>query len=347
MVSLLTFLNISTVPLCGLLGLYACFSIWQQENRQWRAILVRLIPAGIWFSLGAISLWALYFLVAGVTPFAILSVALGQHFELDRPYLPWMVLHIYDLLLFTGFPVALVALTRFNRRIDPLAAALALTLIVMVFSGTARGETGRVWMFFSPFILIIAARQVEEKAPGGIGLVTVAQAVTLITLAAFLRTVNIELAAPPTRPPDTQAQASAEPVAAPVTFARSLNLIGVRAIANPSGRAIDLTLTWQANRWTALPYYFSALIVKPDGQPFGQAVNWQPFDTKYPTTCWAPGQVVTEKRVLPLGSDTPSGEYWISLSAFALRDGQRLSVTVTRPAVSDDTRFEIGPIKVP
>src|SRR5207244_4244930 len=104
------------------------------------------------------------------------------HLELERPYLPWVFLHLYDLALFIGFPLVTLAVAatvkslRTLRSLDPLAGALALTLILLALSGTARGETGRVWLFFVPYILILAARYAINLKDSAL-LITITQAV--------------------------------------------------------------------------------------------------------------------------------------------------------------------------
>jgi hypothetical protein len=353
-VSLLTFLNISTVPLIGLIGLYALLTTWDRAGRLTVRSLVPAVRVGLWFGAGLITVWGIYFIATGVTPLAILEIALGQHLELERPYLPWVFLHVYDLLLFTGLPLALIALLAITQRPrSPLTVALALTIAIMAVSGTARGETGRVWMFFSPFILIVAARALqppdsseEVPIPRGAGMVALTQALVLVTLVAFLRVIATELTPPPSPPPDDQTPLQAP--AAPPTLGGYFTLIGWHAEPASDGTSIDLTLRWRAEARSAVPYFFSALIVGPDGQPTADAVDWQPFDTdldvpQYPVTCWVPGQTVMETRRLPLGQSTP-GEYWISLSAFDIRDMQRLSVTV--PGAPEDTQIGLGPVRV-
>jgi hypothetical protein len=354
LVSLLTFLNISTVPLIGLFGLYALLTAWGRAGQLTIRSLAPAVRVGLWFGAGLITVWGMYFAATGVTPLAILEVALGQHLELERPYLPWVFLHVYDLLLFTGLPVALVAVLAITQRPrPPLTAALALIIAIMAVSGTARGETGRVWMFFSPFILIIAARALqppdsseEVSIPRGAGMVTLTQALVLATLVAFLRVIATELTPPPPPPDD---QTPLQVPAAPSALGGYFTLIGWRAEPASDSTSIDLTLRWRAEARSAVPYFFSALIIGPEGQLVSDAVNWQPFDTdldvpKYPVTCWAPGQVVTETRRLPLGELAP-GEYWISLSAFDVRDMQRLSVTA--PGTPEDTQIGLGPVRIP
>lgn len=353
LISAASFANISIVPLIGFLALYTVLVFLQMGDV--RQQIGHIIAVGLLFGAGLVSLWAVYYLASGVTPLTLLGQALGQHlgYENERPYLPWVFLHPYELLMFSGFPVALPALAGAARsipalrafewrRADAMSVSLVATLIVLAISGTARGETGRVWLFFVPFILLAAAHQLRSAGPGSTRLVTVTQAVTLITLVGFLRVMDTELKPPPDMPPLPNEQASYETLAAPATFAGGVTLVGEGAMIRGDG--IDLTLAWRADRQAAKPYYLSALIVGPDGQPVGKAVNWQPFDTRYPLTCWKPGQLVVETRHLPLSGNVPAGDYWISLSAFDIHDVK--GVPVTRPGAVPDTQVGLGPIRV-
>jgi hypothetical protein len=348
LLSVATFANISVVPLIGFFAIYSAIvylrAYWQGAMPT-RQFVTTAVVAGLLLGLGVSSVWALNYAVSGVTPIAILAQALGQHLELERPYLPWVFLHLYDLALFTGFPVVALAVAvilrsvRRLRTVDPLVGALALTLIVLALSGTARGETGRVWLFFVPYILILAARYMSNRADTTT-LITVAQAVVLITLAGFLRVMGTELNPAPGAPPSEQA--TVDPLTEPATFANSFTLIGSRAVQ--TGDGLDLTLSWRADRQVAVPYYLSALVVKPDGQPLPPAVNWQPFDTRYPVTCWQPGQIITETRRLPISGSPSPGNYWISFSAFDERDGK--GIPVQQPGAESSTQIGLGPIPI-
>jgi hypothetical protein len=105
-----------------------------------------------------------------------------------------------------------------------------------------------------------------------------------------------------------------------------------------------LILTWQARQSVDIPYYFSALLVRPDGQPVFKAVNWQPHETRYPVTCWRPGALVVDTVALPFDSVPTPGAWWISLSAFDVRTGTRLPVVSANG--SSDTQIGIGPISI-
>jgi hypothetical protein len=362
LVSLATFANISIVPFIGFLDFYILFVLLQKylaKTTSLQYMLTDGILIGIVFSIGVLSIWLLYYAISGVSPITMLTSILSRHLPQDRPYLPWIYLHLYDLALFTGLPVIFLALarivagtrhvvslrkTQWEINFDPLALALALALLILALSGTARGETGRVWLFFVPFILILAARQLAHIAQPAMIAVTAAQVITLLTVVAFLRVMDTELLPPPSQPPTAQVAVSGG-LTAPVKFANSFSLIGQHSVASRDG--IDLTLSWQADQQAAYPYYLSGLVVAPNGQPLQSNVVWQPFDNNYPITCWRPGQVITETRHLPIEANPPPGDYWVSLSAFSLVNGDAKGVAVSQPGAAPDTQIGLGPIHLP
>ncbi|MEP7288419.1 MAG: hypothetical protein ABI947_21930 [Chloroflexota bacterium] len=353
-VSLASFLNISNLPLIAFLGLYGLIVFvqrWDADRANMRRTVISGLITGVIFAVGLLSLWAVYYLTSGVTPMAVVGTALGLHLGFERPYLPWVYLHLYDLALFTGFPVIILALAAIWKNVpyrrafdwqtlDPLGIALIVTLIILVIGNFARGETGRVWLFFVPFILILAARQLDKLPPRSAMLVTITQAIMLLTLVGFLRVLDTEFGTPPTAPPNDQASVATEALPVSATFANSFTLIGEKVVTSDNN--IYLTLTWRPDQQIAIPYYLSALVVGPDGKALPPAVDWQPFETRFPMTCWKPGQTVTETRQFALGDKPPSGDYWISLSAFDIRDKQRLSIVKSGSAPAD--QIGLGPI---
>ena len=334
--------NFAFVPLILFSGWVVLLSWALVERRQpnadpWLAPIVR----GGWYALGLSLPWVIYGAASGQTFFGLLATSLGMHLELDRPYLPWVWLHLWDWVLWTGLPLALVALAGLIagwRRTDKrpvLALALALTIGILILSNFARGETGRVWMLFAPMLLIAAADGLIRLG-GRWRWLLVAQAGWLLALLLTLVPVGTALSLPPA-PPAAQSpgqRSGAE-------FGGLFRLDGWTATAGTD--AIDLALTWTALAQSDRPYWFSALVVDGAGQPVGEALDWQPFDTRYPTTCWAPGTPLTDTVRLPLTPDA-RGPFWISLSAFGDDQGvERLPVIL--PDGTEDTQAGLGPVQ--
>lgn len=335
LVGLLTFANFSIVPLVGLFGFYtALHRFGTPPGRAWA---LRVI-VGAWFGLGLVLPWALFWLAGGLTPFDLLAFAMDEHLSLDRPYLPWLWLHTWEWALLGGLPFIVVWIIGAARARRGLGLALLLTLIVLVLSGTARGETGRVWLFFVPFALIAAAGYVDVARhwlalSGG-------AAALLLALGATWAVIDAPDIVPPPTPPGPVA--AGQPVS--VAFGEAFTLDGWDATLEDG--AVNLRLNWRALEPMTTPYWFSALLVGPDGAPVGTAQVWQPLATRYPTTCWAVGDPVGEVVSLPLPADTAAGGWWVSVAAFAdeADPEDRLPVRLADGTV--DNQIGLGPVLI-
>ncbi|MHB8627661.1 MAG: hypothetical protein ACYDBJ_15630 [Aggregatilineales bacterium] len=362
-----TFLNLSLVPL-GLLG--GLLIVMHADRKQWQVAIRQIIA----FGLGSASVWALYGALSGVTVFDIVSLSLDQHLSLDRPYLPWLFLHPYDMFLFIGLPVSWLAIMRavgaFNTlrlhrpltASDRFALALALTLIILVLSGTARGETGRVWLFFAPCWLLLAADWLmrRETLPitalrfvewgiqgmrsGARAFATLApmQALCLLCMAAVLRVEFTTFTVPPN-----------PPAADPATYAVNAHFgsgadrftfVGLGV--DKSADQITLQLHWRGDTLIQRPYVLSLIMQAPDGQPRPN-LNWTPYDWQYPPTCWTPGKEFVDSVTIPTplvpGDPPVNGDWVFSLSAFDANTHIPLAVN----GQSEQPQVGIGPVHYP
>jgi len=95
------------------------------------------------------------------------------------------------------------------------------------------------------------------------------------------------------------------------------------------GGALPLRLCWQADEVRgALDSDLSLFVhlLGPDGVPHGQ-VDRVPGRGAWPTSSWAPGQVVVDHIDLPVDPGAPPGEYHIAVGFYDPRYGDRLEVT--------------------
>jgi hypothetical protein len=206
----------------------------------------------------------------------------------------------------------------------------------------ARGETARVWSFFTPFVVLAAAALVRHDR-GGWTVLTVASAAMFLALTSTWIVFGAEEMKPPA---EKIMYARAVLGGAPVSFDDKMTLAswdGHRA-----GTAdVVFWLNWQANQRMTTPYWFSALLVAPDGAPVGETMIWQGQATNYPTTCWQPGEQVIEPVLVPLPADAPPGDYWLSLAVFADEDHPEDRLPVMLPDGTTDTQVGLGPVTVP
>jgi hypothetical protein len=88
------------------------------------------------------------------------------------------------------------------------------------------------------------------------------------------------------------------------------------------GDTLSLTLYWQFDGPTDIPYTAFVHLVGPDGRPHGQVDR---FPGGAPTTSAAPGQVIIDQITLPVDADAPAGAYRIAVGLYDAISGGRLS----------------------
>jgi hypothetical protein len=325
------YFNLSVIPM-GLIGGLTILGHWVYTRSPFSKMLINLIAFGV----GSASVWAIYWLLSGVSPMDIVGLGLSLHYLLDRPYIPWLFMHPYDMFLFVGLPIAALALwrlirTRLGSRADVFAAAGGLAVLIMVVSGTARGETGRVWLFFSPIWILLAAEMMQRFKQHERQAVLVMQGLCLLSMAMVLRanftTLNVPVTMPSAdHPPMFTVNAQ---------FIRGddkVTLVGLSVDKTPS--EVTLDLHWRADSSVKNPYVLALVPVPPDKSEL-KSIEWVPngWEYAYPPSCWLPGQEFIDKVTIPLGANPQSGDWLFSLG---------ISV-----AGQVSTQVGIGPVNIP
>jgi hypothetical protein len=336
-------LNLSLVPLGLLAGLIMLGWRLMIEPRH----VTRLARDLVVFGIGCASSWLIYGALSGESPLALVRFLFNQHADLNRPYLPWVLLHPYDMFLFVGLPVSVFAIWRMGRTrcrksavtpADILAGAAALTIIILSLSGTGRGETGRVWLFFAPIWILLAADRVvtldRREQAGFVAL----QALCLLSMAAVLRG-NFTAYTQPSNPPAADQDATF-PVGAQFKHGDDrVTLVGLSVDAAPD--AVTLYLHWRADSRVERPYVLSLIGVGPDGQA-SDSINWNPENWNYPPSCWAPGREFVDTVRVPVQNP---GNWVFSLSISDVFTHAPMTVTNADGSVSE--QVGIGPVSVP
>ncbi len=361
-VGILTFTNFSMLPLIFFAGLITLLIFWSNRRATHLAWHWPMIM-GLVFGLGAAIIWAIYTLVSGVTLWDIFRAVMSTHLTLDRPYLPWLYLHLNDYGMFTGWPPLLVAVigiwqtVRAMRRQIPwsvgqiLAVAAPATLIATDLSGIGRGESGRIWVYLSPLILLVAADVLtSQESRKYTWMVTAAQAIMVLTLVTFVHVIDSGLSAPPDSPPPPKTAASTVYLDSGAVFDDALRLNRfagqVETLPGTQGKiqpTLVLWLEWQSSGQVDKAYYLSLIPVAPGGEALSASVI-QPFGSQYPTTCWRPiNGVITDRVEVPLNEQAAKGDWWVSLSLIDGRTGQKPPVVL--PDGSQDEQVGIGPFR--
>ncbi len=117
----------------------------------------------------------------------------------------------------------------------------------------------------------------------------------------------------------------AEPVRAKVGDA--IRLLGYEAVADPlsPGVAFDVMLYWEAVGHPAEHYIVFVHLLNAEGE-FVAGHDGPPFDGRYPTQAWLPGDVVPDRHRLTLDPEVPPGAYRLQVGMYQWPSLERLPV---------------------
>ncbi len=328
--SLATFLSLGNLSLALLLGVYVSGVYVSGVTYHASRITHHVLSCSLAFALGAATLWLINWLGWGVPPWAIFQAGLGQHYELVthiRRYSWWVVWDLVDVLVFTGWVIVVgftaVLLQTFRRRplmpVHWLAISTAVLLLVLDISGAARGEVGRLWLFFFPFMALVAAHWLAETQPGW------RRQAALVGMQLAL-TLALALAWQPVRAVAVVAQRPSLPIATPETnadilFGDTLRLTGYTV--RQEAAALDVTLFWRGERGVLRPYTVFNHLLNEQGELIAQQDNW-PVNGQWPPTCWRVGETVVDRYTIPLPDNLPPGVYTLVTGWYDAADGRRL-----------------------
>jgi hypothetical protein len=359
--SLLTFFSLGNAALFLLLMLYGLFIILvaSQERKSetlWPQDLGIIIKHLLAFGAGAASLWLLYWLFWQVPPWEIAFAGLDQHFRLVtniRRYEWWMVWNLIDLLLFSGWPLALgflgsfLLIFRYWRSgqlgaVDALAIALGVLILLLNFSGSARGEVGRLWLFFMPLLAFPSAHFWKNALPGKRNAVVLVALQLLMVLCLGwawrpVRAVIVVADAPPMSQTMPQTELNESFAGEP------LKLVGfsLSSTTVSPGEKLELSLFWQAGGPASRPYTVFNHLLDETGQLVAQQDNW-PVDGKWPPTCWRENKTIVDDYLLPIPASSEPGIYHLSSGLYDANNGLRVPLENGRDAVDLGT-IEVEP----
>jgi hypothetical protein len=116
-----------------------------------------------------------------------------------------------------------------------------------------------------------------------------------------------------------------------VTLGGQVRLVGYEPSGDPApGRALGLTLYWQALEAVAQDYTIFVHLLGPEGELAAQH-DAPPFNGVYPTSSWLAGDIFTEHVTLPLPKDIQPGRYDLVVGMYSYPDIIRLPVAGDRP----------------
>lgn len=195
------FVSLGALALVALGGIFlllrAARQAGQSSDSSWSDTRSALIPllafgAGLLAGLGA---WY----AIGVDAAEVFSQGLGAHSSITgraslRSYEIWAWLNLVEFAIFMGLPLTVLAgasipgVIRTLRRTSSsaltayLGAAALLALLLLDVSGVVKGETGRLWLFFVPWLAAAAAPLLMDEEGTRWRLLLIACALTALQL---------------------------------------------------------------------------------------------------------------------------------------------------------------------
>jgi hypothetical protein len=313
-------------------------------------------PANLWrwgkqllvLAAGCAAIWLIYVLVYRVNPSDLLAVGDRLLHEstrcpicpsTNRAYGLWVVWNIVDFAIFLSLPILILLVMRLPALLKksylamrwvqaaawvPLTVATLTAFIALDLTGISRGEASRIWAFFGPLFVLLALAPVKALWPSNrtgttllIGLIALqlfAMNTRWYTYPSFMDEPPARAANFVTPQPDLTAQ---------VDFARQIELVGADLDTTPDH--LDLNLYWEA--LTQPPHAYTVFVHVLDGQ--GNLIAQQdnmPVHDQLPTSCWLPGEQVTDSYAVSLPAEGPQPAL-LEIGLYQLDTGERLART--------------------
>ncbi len=332
--SVATFMTFGAAPIALIAAVYALTRWLQLRGVAMLKTDFGFLAGGTAIAIaGLASVWLIAFVLTGLNPVTLYHVVFDSHLGIEFPFWPFVFWHPWDMLTMIGLPVAMIVIFAGWRRATALSAAFVVPLLILSLAHVARGETGRVWLYFTP-IAIGATAIVIEKWPRLAQIsVVVLLGLHLVVQGALIRTHEYGYW------PDSLPQATvpADAVAVDTRFGASgqIALLAYSITPLRAGEEGAITLWWQRMSDEPLDTAYKAFIhVAEDESDQGRVAQHDemPVRSLYPTTCWAKGQIVEDRQRLPVNADAKAGDYPIFVGLYDPLTNQRPPTFASEPA---------------
>jgi hypothetical protein len=344
-----TFLSFGAAPIAGIALFYSLIRVWQTTpalasslklhplNAAMRLTLTllkpRIVQGGLALA-GLTVVWVAAFLLFRMDGIELARVIFRYPEVITFPYWPFVVWHPWDIITFAGVPLVAIAVTAGWKRAAPLAGAFAITLAILSLTHIARGETGRVWLFFTPLAVGAAAIVLTSRSRGEQVAVVALLAAQLVTQAAVMRVMK-EIGIFPEALPPASVPAGATVIDTRFGARGQIALLAYEmSPAAPNGTA-SVTLYWQRMSAEPIDTAYRAFIHIARDEADQARIGSQdgmPVQDLFPTTCWQKDVVVKDMREVPIVRDAPPGRYPVFVGLYDLSAGARPPTFASPPA---------------
>ena len=132
--------------------------------------------------------------------------------------------------------------------------------------------------------------------------------------------------------PPLQAENEGQRVSAPLALEGGPEWLGYRLDLTQvhAGQTVELQTFWRVDQRPTEPLSLMAHLIAADGHAVsvGDGLG-------VPVENWQAGDIIVQRHVFEIPSDTAPGTYWVHIGVYTLTDFRRLLVASTQPAASD------------
>ncbi|MGB1249846.1 MAG: hypothetical protein ACPG8W_04385 [Candidatus Promineifilaceae bacterium] len=322
-------------------GLFALVQVGLWERNA--AGLRRTVQVGVCLVAALVAFWLAIYFVWDVSWWEMFQRSTALH-HAQRASSPWWgVYNFYELALFGGVPLFLVALlgvaAGFGRirqtpaRGDGWAIAWAIFTLLLNLSGQVQAETGRIWLFLMPGMLLTAVGTMTQwtSATG-----QSARRWLLIALAVQAFSVSFLLGrhAVEPRTPAVMRRVGAATSALEANYNSWLHLLDIgdgyslgeqigleQAYVSDTSDGLAVHLMWRAQDRISAELNTFVHLLDQDGNLIAQSDS-APANGQLPTWCWIKGELITDSHQLSPIENASA----IRIGLYDWQTGQRLSV---------------------
>jgi hypothetical protein len=126
----------------------------------------------------------------------------------------------------------------------------------------------------------------------------------------------------------------------------SIDLVGHSVEIEDGPPALAVTLFWRAAEPVEEDYSVFLHVLDSTGEVLAQG-DGPPVNGEYPTSAWAPGQIIEDRRRIPIPEGTDPRAVQIAVGLYSLDSGERLPATNSRGVRQPDDRILLLPDRGP
>lgn len=162
--------NLALLPLILFFFLFALFFIKKNNLR-----IIKFVKEGLLFTVGFFLPPILLYLFLDFNFIKLIQMIFEEvpHVH-SRSYTTWLFYNELDFFIFIGIPLTIIFFIELKQffsflvkkqwtKIDMILPSFLIMFVILDLTGSTRGETGRIWSIFMPFVLIPAVAYLSNS----------------------------------------------------------------------------------------------------------------------------------------------------------------------------------------